>query len=122
MKELTDISITIEYIDIDKIIHNPQIIIDKLQETNTLDTLKKYIVTSINDKDGLPEVNNLKLKHITFDRVRNQGKFRISFDIERTYNCSAIESSQSDYIDFDFHLVEDSLEAKAKYFNWDLNN
>jgi len=122
MKDIAEITLTIEQITYEKLTHDPQIILDGLNEISTISIIKDYILTNIEDNSGLPELKNFDLKNVTFDSHKNQGKFRLSFDIERLYSCSAITSNKTDYIDFDFHISNSTLYGTAHYFNWELNN
>lgn len=122
MKDVTQISISIDNIELEHIIPNPTLILEKLQDNGELNTLKDYLFDTLSNKEAGPMYTNLKLKNFSYNPESNKGKFRITFDIERTYCCSDMESCHSDYIDFDFQINDNTLHGHAKYLNWELNN
>lgn len=67
-------------------------------------------------------INNLQIKSLSYKSSINKGKFRLTFDIERQYCCSDIQSTNSDYIDFDFQIKAQELKAQAKYLAWEVND
>lgn len=122
MNEVSEININLNDVVIQKLLATPALLLEELQAQGQLAHLKTYLFATLSNKDGGPTYTNFQVKNFSYTKEHNKGKFRISFDIERTYCCSDMESSRTDYIDFDFQVVDTVLKAQAKYFNWELSN
>ncbi len=94
----------------------------KYIQPNELAKLKDFIFDILGNKDGSPEINNLKISNFIFDNVKNKGSFRLKFDIDRRFCCSDMESCSNDYIDFNFKFENGAFNAKGSYFDWTLSN
>ncbi|SEG66568.1 hypothetical protein [Sphingobacterium lactis] len=99
----------------------PQTLLDFIPAAQT-DKLKDFVFDALGNKDGSPEVGNLKVAKFKFDKAKNKGSFRLKFDIDRRYCCSDTESCSSDYVDFVFTTAGKNMLAKGNYFDWTLNN
>lgn len=121
MKKENDFHFSIENIVLDQVIANPNQLLQSLSEFDKL-KLKDYLFDQLPDKDGAPTFENLKIQNLHYTSNAINGKFRLTFEINRTYCCSDIESSKSDYIDFDFEIHGKTIKAWTEYFVWELNN
>ncbi|MCI0921935.1 hypothetical protein [Sphingobacterium rhinopitheci] len=121
MKEVNQFNFSIENISKAQLLENPQIIADDLNKMPK-NTFKDYLLDRITNKDGAPTFSNLKTTNFHIDGENDKGKFRITFEIDRTYCCSDTQSSNVDYADFDFELINNKLNATTNYFVWDIDN
>lgn len=89
---------------------------------NTIEDLKSYIFDKLDNKDGSPEITELKTANFKYDVDKGAGSFRLTFLVSRRFCCSDVSSSNQDYIDFTFQLENSYLTGRASYFDWTLNN
>src|SRR5690606_29194097 len=90
--------------------------------TSDLDRLKGFLFDHLVDKDGGPEISNIRVDNFKFVNETNHGSFRLHFEINRRFCCADTCATGVDYIDFQFRLENNQLIAKATYFDWTLNN
>jgi len=94
----------------------------KLAPDNTINDLKSYIFDKLENKDGSPEISELKTANFKYDIDKRAGSFRLSFLVSRRFCCSEVDSSNHDYIDVTFQLENSHILGRASYFDWTLNN
>ena len=87
-----------------------------------LDQLADFIFDQLQDKDGSPEINNIRIGNFVWSKEKSSGHFRVHFEINRRFCCSDICASGNDYIDFQFRLEGVKMICRGSYFDWTLNN
>jgi len=86
------------------------------------DRLAKFVFEHLQDKDGSPEVTNIRIDTFVWSKETGQGRFRLHFEINRRFCCSDTCATGLDYIDFQFRLKGNRLIASGSYFDWTLDN
>ncbi len=124
MNEMSVIKFSIEGFDLVNEAISSSLILEKLENSNLFSKIGSYIFDQIEDKDGLPEITNFDVSNVNYDSNSLKGRFRLSFQIERTFCCSDMESCKPDYLDVTFYFDQNrySLDCEASYFNWQLSN
>ncbi|UIR57780.1 hypothetical protein LZQ00_08130 [Sphingobacterium sp. SRCM116780] len=115
------LKINISNIELQEIEQNHQILLTKM----SLDDMKQIqdtVFDSLTDKDGAPQVGDLFVSIFDMDNLKTKGRFRLTFNINRQFCCSDINSCKSDYIDLNFTYVNDQFEAVGSFMNWDMDN
>lgn len=120
MTDPNDINLEITAIELQDVLHNPDILISRLSQ-DQLHQLKNYIFDKLSDKDGGPTIQQFEIIGFDFEKLQGKGKFRLKFEIERQFCCSDIQSCQNDYIDFNFFYKEKTISMHATYFNWEVS-
>lgn len=113
------IEISIPTFLFDKCREQPALLLDVLTEKQ-IAQINTFIFDNLNDKDGAPQVDDFNILSFTYNEEERRGSFRMHFYINRQFCCSDVESSRQDYVDFQFSYVNETLEATASYFNWDV--
>ena len=120
MTDSTDINLEITPIELEDILNNPNLLIDRLRPQQ-LQQLQHYIFDTLTDKDGGPTIQKFQIKAFNYKESMAKGTFRLTFEIERQFCCSDVQSCQNDYIDFDFSYKDQSISMHATYFNWEVH-
>lgn len=124
MNESIQIDMTIAVSDLDILdrYFDPQSLVTVLTQPQ-LKALKQSLLEVVADKDGGPQISDLRISNWQYDPSKNTGKFRLHFVIDRQFCCSDTQSCVADYVDFTFIKQHaDHLIASATYFNWSVNN
>lgn len=121
MSEANSITLLIEKVNITELLNSNISLLEQL-DAQRFAALSDFLLDNIENKDGSPSISNLSIENLTFNESTNRGKFRLKFQIDRRFCCSGTEACANDYIDFDFVYNDPNIEAKASYFNWELNN
>ncbi|HLT88502.1 MAG TPA: hypothetical protein VKZ57_12995 [Sphingobacterium sp.] len=103
----------------DKCREQPSLLLDLLTEQQ-IAQIKLFVFDNLEDKDGAPDVENLDISVFRYSEEERNGSFRLHFYINRRFCCSDTESSRQDYMDFHFSYLNETLNASATYFNWNL--
>lgn len=97
-------------------------ILEELKEGKALDVVSEYIIDQIRDKAGSPTIQWVSLDKWNYNHKTHEGKFRLYFNIVRTFYCSDIESAQRDYIDIEFSYNNSLINGSGRYCSWEVND
>lgn len=121
MNETNNITITLEIKEkVDFSTANIDIL--ALFESKDKQKLVDFLTDNLQDKDGSPSIGKTAVSNYKFDQEKQEGSFRLNFDIERRFCCSDIAGCNQDYLDFNFTIEGSKINIKGTYFNWELNN
>lgn len=121
MNMSSNLTIEISPINDEELEQNSQLIISKLTEASLL-KIRKYILDNLASLDGGPSISNLVVANLNYNSNKQDGTFRLKFQIDRQYCCSDMQACANDYLDFDFKVEEKMLLAHTEYFDWSLTN
>ena len=94
----------------------------ELLSANQQEELKSFLFDLLQDKDGAPEFDDFQVHLYKFNALTKEGSLRLKFTINRRFCCADTTACQMDYVDFDFSYVKERIGARARYFNWNLDN
>ena len=97
------------------------IILDLIPD-QIITALKSFIFDRLENKDGSPEITDLKPTKVNFDNEKSLGSFRLTFLIDRRFCCSDVHNCHQDYIDVKFQFKNSHLIGRASYFDWTIDN
>lgn len=102
-------------------LQQPSLLEKHLSEDNK-QAINSFVFDQLADKDGAPSLAGFAVKSMSYDAVEKAGRFRLAFQINRRFCCADVEACANDYLDFSFDYVKETIEAKATYFQWNLDN
>jgi len=116
-----ELNIAIPKILFSSVLQKPELLLELMGEEQK-QNLKEYLFDQLQDKDGSPEIDEMRIHALKYQEENGQGSFRLHFMINRRFCCSDIEACRTDYVDFKFEYLQEDFRATAHYFNWELNN
>ncbi|EEI92956.1 hypothetical protein HMPREF0765_1470 [Sphingobacterium spiritivorum ATCC 33300] len=116
-----EIKITISNNELRSIQEDPQQLITHISSENW-EALKSGIVDQLADRDGAPQLDQIRIQNFRWDENSRKGSFRMQFLINRHFCCSDTEACAMDYVDWNFVYNAGLLSADANYVNWTLDN
>ncbi|SEL97708.1 hypothetical protein [Parapedobacter koreensis] len=78
--------------------------------SEALDEGLKRDIAELYAGSGLtPAVENISIAVTSFDNESGKGKFRMTYVLHRQFSCSDIQTTESDYIDWEFAIDSERL-------------